>query len=194
MQYVIMSDGKGTRWNNYLNITKQEIVIDGENLLERIARQVKKNDKQAKIIISSHNSNHKVAGCMLYASENNNKYKKMYLYEEINEPTIFLYGDTYYDDNIIEIIVNSSVDKIAFYGNENAIIAIKVIDYKLFKNKLDVYDGIKTLLHEFDEYDVNKLFVHIGYNFKNINTGDDYHSLIKIKRRQKVGGEENESY
>ena len=194
MQYVIMSDGKGTRWNNYLNITKQEIVIDGENLLERIARQVKKNDKQAKIIISSHNSNHKVAGCMLYASENNNKYKKMYLYEEINEPTIFLYGDTYYEDNIIEIIVNSSVDKIAFYGNENAIIAIKVIDYKLFKNKLDVYDGIKTLLHEFDEYDVNKLFVHIGYNFKNINTSDDYHSLIKIKRRQKVGGEENESY
>lgn len=185
MQYVIMSDGKGTRWNNYLNITKQEIIIDGENLLERTVRQVKKIDKQAKIIISSHNSNHKVAGCMLYASENNNKYKKMYLYEKINEPTIFLYGDTYYEDNIIEIIVNSSVDKVAFYGNENAIIAIKVIDYKLFKNKLDVYDGIKTLLHEFDEYDVNKLFVHIGYNFKNINTSDDYHSLIKIKRLQK---------
>lgn len=48
IQYVIMSDGKGTRWNNYMNITKQEIVIDGENLLERISRQIKKLIKMPK--------------------------------------------------------------------------------------------------------------------------------------------------
>ena len=48
MQYVIMSDGKGTRWNNYLNITKQQIVFDSENLLERMARQIKNFDKDAK--------------------------------------------------------------------------------------------------------------------------------------------------
>ena len=100
MQYVIMSDGKGTRWNNYMNITKQEIVIDGENLLERIARQIKSFDKDAKIIVSSHNPNHKVDGCILYASETEDVYKRMYLYEKINEPTIFLYGDTYYEDNV----------------------------------------------------------------------------------------------
>lgn len=185
MQYVIMSDGKGARWNNYLNITKQEIIIDGENLLERMVRQIKSFDKYAKIIISSHNPNHKVDGCMLYASEDDNKYKKMYLYEKINEPTVFLYGDTYYEDNVIKMIVNSLDDKVIFYGNENAIIAIKVTDYKLFKSKLDVYDGIKTLLHEFEECDINKLFVHVGYNFKNINTSDDYHSLVKIKKNDK---------
>ena len=60
MQYVIMSDGKGTRWNNYLNITKQQIVIDSENLLERMARQIKNFNKDSKIIIPSHNPNHKV--------------------------------------------------------------------------------------------------------------------------------------
>lgn len=185
MQYVIMSDGKGARWNNYLNITKQEIIIDGENLLERMVRQIKSFDKYAKIIISSHNPNHKVDGCMLYASEDDNKYKKMYLYEKINEPTVFLYGDTYYEDNVIKMLVNSLDDKVIFYGNENAIIAIKVTDYKLFKSKLDVYDGIKTLLHEFEECDINKLFVHVGYNFKNINTSDDYHSLVKIKKNDK---------
>lgn len=182
MQYVIMSDGTGTRWNNYLNITKQEIVIDGENLLERIVRQIRNLDKYAKIIISSHNPNHKVAGCMLYASEDDNKYKKMYLYEKISEPITFLYGDTFYEDNVIEMIVNGLTDKVIFYGNENAIIAIKVTDYKLFKSKLDIYDGSKTLLHEFEEYDINKLFVHVGYDFKNINTSDDYHSLIKTKK------------
>lgn len=71
-----MADGKGTRWNNYLNITKQEIIINGENLLERMVRQIRKLDKNAKIIISSHNPYHKIAGCMLYASEDDNKYKK----------------------------------------------------------------------------------------------------------------------
>ena len=48
MQYVIKSDGNGTRWKNYLNITKQQIVFDSENLLERMARQIKNFDKDAK--------------------------------------------------------------------------------------------------------------------------------------------------
>lgn len=174
-----------TRWNNYLNITKQEIVIDGDNLLERMARQIKKFDKDAKIIISSHNPNHKVDGCMLYASEAEDTYKRMYLYEKINEPTVFLYGDTYYEDNVIETIVNTSIEKVMFYGNENAIIAIKVNDYDLFKKKLNIYNGTKTLLHEFEEYDINKLFVNVGYDFKNINTSDDYQSLVKTKKMTK---------
>lgn len=186
MQYVILSNGKGTRWNNYMNITKQEIVINGESLLQRIVRQIKNSDEAAKITISSSNPNHEVAGCMLYSSENTNKYKKMYLYEKINEPIIFLYGDTYYEDNIMDIIVNSFTDKVLFFGNENAIIAIKVIDYELFKNKLDIYNGDKRLLHEFEEYDINRLFINVGYDFKNINTSDDYHSILKIKKLTKT--------
>lgn len=185
MQYVIMSDGNGTRWNNYLNITKQQIVNDGENLLEIMARQIKNSDKDAKIIISSHNPNHKVDGCMLYDSEDEDTYKRIYLYEKINKPTIFLYGYTYHEDNVIETIVNASIEKVIFYGNENAIIAIKVNDYDLFKKKLNIYNGTKTLLHEFEEYDINKLFVNVGYDFKNINTSDDYQSLVKTKKMTK---------
>lgn len=100
-----------------------------------MVRQIKNLDENAQIIISSSNPSHKIVGCMLYVSENINKYKKMYLYEKINEPTIFLYGDTYYYDNIIKIIINSLTDKVLFFGNENAIIAIKVTDFELFKNK-----------------------------------------------------------
>ena len=185
MQYVIMSDGNGTRWNNYLNITKQQIVIDSENLLERMARQIKNFNKNSKIIIPSHNPNHKVEGCMLYASEDENTYKRMYLYKKINKPTVFLYGDTYYEDNVIETIMNASIEKVMFYGNENVIIAIKVNDYNLFKKKLNIYNGTKTPLHEFEEYDINKLFVNVGCDFKNINTSDDYQSLVKTKKMTK---------
>lgn len=39
----------------------------------------------------------------------------------------------------------------------------------------------KTLLHEFEEYDINKLFIYVGYDFKNVNTSDDYHSILKSK-------------
>ena len=150
-----------------------------------MARQIKNFDKDAKIIISSHNPNHKVDGCILYASEAEDTYKRMHLYEKINEPTVFLYGDTYYEDNVIETIVNTSIEKVMFYGNENAIIAIKVNDYDLFKEKLNIYNGTKTLLHEFEEYDINKLFVNVGYDFKNINTIDDYQSLVKTKKMTK---------
>ena len=71
------------------------------------------------------------------------------------------------------------------YGNENTIIAIKVNDYDLFKKKLNIYNGTKTPLHEFEEYDINKLFVNVGYDFKNINTSDDYQSLVKTKKMSK---------
>lgn len=92
----------------------------------------------------------------MYASETEDVYKRMYLYEKINEPTIFLYGDTYYEDNDIETIVNTSIEKVMFYGNENAIIAVKVNDCDLFKRKLNIYNGT--------------------------NTSDDYQSLVKTKK------------
>ena len=32
MRFVIMADGKGSRWNNYMGIPKHLIEIDGESL------------------------------------------------------------------------------------------------------------------------------------------------------------------
>lgn len=40
MKYIIMSDGKGTRWNNYLGITKQEVIINNERLIDRTIRMI----------------------------------------------------------------------------------------------------------------------------------------------------------
>ena len=36
MKYIIMADGKGTRWNNYNNIPKHFIEIDGEKIIETV--------------------------------------------------------------------------------------------------------------------------------------------------------------
>jgi hypothetical protein len=176
-----MSAGKGTRWNSYMNISKQEVVINNENLLQRMVRQINLFDDNPNIIISSSNKNHYVDNCKLYLSENENTYKKRFVYENINEPTIYLYGVTFYSDEIIKKIILTSTDNVLFFGNENAIIAIKVFDFKLFKTKLDNYKGGKSLLHEYKEHDLQNLFIHVGYDFKNINTSNDYNSLIKEK-------------
>lgn len=65
-----MSDGKGTRWNNYMNTTKQTISINGENLLQRTIRLLHENEI----------------------------YDIMFAFDYLEEPTTFLYGDTFYSD------------------------------------------------------------------------------------------------
>lgn len=52
-----MSDGKGTRWNNYMNTTKQTISINAENLLQRTIRLLHENEIYD-ILIKSHDRRH----------------------------------------------------------------------------------------------------------------------------------------
>ena len=57
MKYIIMSDGKGTRWNNYLGITKQEAIINNERLIDRTIRMILERSTDEIYILSS-NQNH----------------------------------------------------------------------------------------------------------------------------------------
>lgn len=43
MRTIILANGKRERWADYLGIAKQEIVIDGEKLLERTIRLLREN-------------------------------------------------------------------------------------------------------------------------------------------------------
>ena len=47
MRYVIMADGKGSRWNDFMGHKKHNISISGETLLERTVRLVRKFDEVA---------------------------------------------------------------------------------------------------------------------------------------------------
>lgn len=51
MLYIIMADGDGKRWSNYLGVPKHLIEINGETLLARIVRLLKENGIQDKDII-----------------------------------------------------------------------------------------------------------------------------------------------
>ena len=71
MKYVIMADGKGSRWNNYMGLTKHNIRIGGETLLERTVRLVHENDASAEVIITSHNEAVNIDGAVRYEPKNN---------------------------------------------------------------------------------------------------------------------------
>ncbi len=184
MQYIIMSDGKGIRWNNYNGDSKQSIKIIDESLLERTVRLLRENNCN-NILISSHDSRHEITDIPRIESDYPNMYHNQYAFDYLNKETTFLYGDTFYLDKCISTIVNSEVNDVMFYGNSKAIIAIKVIDYDLFKRQIDSFtDKTKTIYHAFDGVLYNKQeiprFYRIDDLFININTPDDYLELIKI--------------
>ena len=56
MIYIIMADGKGTRWNNYQNIPKHLIQIDGETLLARTTRLLKEYEPTCQVFITTNNT------------------------------------------------------------------------------------------------------------------------------------------
>lgn len=136
-RYVIMANGKGTRWGGHLGIPKQLIEIEGETLLRRIVRQVTSNDPTAEIVISSSDPRHDTDGALRYVPRTNEIELDRFVDELITENCCFLYGDTYYTDDAISLIVNSSSDKeVSFYGDQRSIVGVSCHDAKLFRHHL----------------------------------------------------------
>ena len=137
MQYIIMSEGKGTRWNNYLGISKQEAEINGERILDRTIRLLREMTNDP-IYISSMNLKHENKNALRIVPHYNDYFHRKYVYEFLNQSTIYLYGDTFYNQEAIDIIINTETNDVLFFGNEKAIIAVKVQDYIFFK-KVSVF-------------------------------------------------------
>lgn len=180
-----MADGKGTRWENYMNTTKQTIDILGENLLERTIR-ILNSFGIFDIKISSHDYRHNVSGIKMIQSSIIEKIPRMFVFDFLNDETVFLYGDTYYSFDCLKQIIETETDDVMFFGNENAIIGIKVVNYVLFKEKLRNYDDSQfTIYHAFDDLtDQASRFFYIKSSFYNINTSDDYKKLIRKLSKQ----------
>ena len=197
MKYIIMADGKGTRWKNYQNIPKHLIKIDGEILLERTVRQLNNQDKNAKVIITSHDKRYEFKGATRYEPLNNVLEIDRFTEELIEDNICFLYGDTYYTDETINNIINSKVDDILFFGNQKSIVAIKVKDSKLFKkhisnvknlfleNKIQnckgwqVYQSFQNL--EFDKKQIKDKFVIVDDDTIDYNTPKEYENRKQNK-------------
>ena len=137
MKYIIMADGKGTRWNNYHNIPKHLIEIDGETLLARTVRLLRENDARADFVITSHDPRYEVPGARRYEPQNNHLEIDRFTEELIADDVCFLYGDTFYSESVIQKIADTPAEKLLFFGNERSIVAIKVADGALFRQHVD---------------------------------------------------------
>ncbi len=197
MKYIIMADGKGTRWKNYNNIPKHLIEVNGEILLERIVKQLNKYDNDAKVIITSHDKRYEFEGATRYEPLNNVLEIDRFTYELIEDNICFLYGDTYYTDETIINIISKKAEDILFFGNKKSIVAIKVKDSKLFKkhisnvknlfleNKIQnckgwqVYQSFQNL--EFDKKQIKDKFVIVDDETIDYNTPKEYENRKQNK-------------
>jgi len=193
MKYVIMAGGQGSRWNNYKNLPKHLIEINGENFLERIVRQLKENNIDD-IIITSYDPRYDVEGATRYEPIYENKAYNLFNYELLNEPMVFLYGDTYYNDSVIKTIINTETDKLLYFGTKQSIIGIKVIDYNYFKKLVEAvsvlppskvngwatYQVANNL--KFGCKDILDNFYLFNENIINMNTPKEYRELLKVEK------------
>ena len=195
MKYVIMSDGKMNRWKEKHNIPKHLMKIKGETLLQRIVRQVKNNDKDAEIIITSHNKKYDIDGAIRYEPLDNKIEIDRFTYELIDDNCCFLYGDTYYTDSCIKKIMNTVTNELIFYGNNVSIIALVVKDKLLMKRCIDQVkkDYLNGKLEEctgwqlYYQYlkikrikDSNEnYFVKVNDGTQGFNTYEEYENFIR---------------
>lgn len=139
---------------------RQLTEINGEPLLKRTIRLLKENGVE-NIIITSHDKRFDDLGAIRYEPLHNdyvpNKsgyWLNAFPIELINEPICFLFGDVYYSENAIKIIVESKTNSVLFlcsYQNKDKRyikehdepLAFKVVDYELFKKHIDIVKNMK---------------------------------------------------
>lgn len=190
MKYIIMADGKGTRWNNYLNKPKHLIEINGEILIKRTIRLLNELSPTSQVIVTSHDERYDFEGSKRYEPKHNILEIDRFTEELIEDDICFLYGDTYYTDSAIKQIINAQTNDILFFGNEKSIVAILIKDSKLFKKHVDnvrklflenkiknckgwqVYQSFLNI--EFDIKQIKEKFIIIDEETTDYNTPDEY--------------------
>lgn len=130
MRIVIMADGKGTRWNNYMGVPKHLIEIDGEPVIGRTVRLLREvadsTGSDVEIIITSHDERYEFDGARRYEPQNNHYEIDRFTEELVQDDMCFLYGDTLYDKETLKDILTNEADSLMFYGNDKSIVAVKV--------------------------------------------------------------------
>lgn len=136
-RYVIMANGRGLRWGNHLGIPKHLITIGEETLIQRATRQVLEADPSAEVIISSSDPRCEASGARRHAPVRNELEIDRFVPELITEHVCFLYGDTFYTDEVIEQIIAEPADGLHFFLTAKSIVALKSDDADLLQTQLD---------------------------------------------------------
>lgn len=200
MKYIIMADGKGTRWKNHKQISKHFIELRGEPLIKRTVRLLKEitNDE---IIITSHDPSYEFEGVRRYEPKNNTLEIDRFTIELISDECCFLYGDTYYTKACLERIVSCDTQAICFWGTDKSIIGIKIRDGDLFKYHVNKVRNMYLegqidncigwqVYQSYAEMPIGNQ-IKIGANFKrvtkdnvDINTPEDYIKLENMIKNE----------
>ena len=137
MRYVIMANGKGTRWGLHGGIPKHLIECEGEPLIARTARLVREADPSAEVILSSGNAAYDACGIARHTPAHGELEWDRFCRELVECPVCFLYGDVYYTPQAMRAIVEADGDPYCFLGSESSIYAAKLGDWSRAARVLD---------------------------------------------------------
>lgn len=190
MKYIIMADGKGTRWNNFNNIPKHFIEINGEKIIFRTVRLLNEFDPYCSVTVTSHDPRYDIPGSSRYEPSSNILEIDRFTEELLEDNICFLYGDTYYSEEALRIIIITEANPLMFFGNSRSIIAVKIKDAAVFKKH---FDRVKELFlsgkisrcvgwqiyesftgGDLESKQINGSFVTIDDSSRDFNSPDDY--------------------
>lgn len=117
-----------SRWETTFNIPKHLLPIGNEILLGRIVRQIRENDPDAEVIVTSHDPRYGGYGAVRHEPKNNIYEIDRFTEELVTDDVCFLYGDTYYTDEAMRRICGIKTESMYFVGTSHAIVAVKVHD------------------------------------------------------------------
>lgn len=198
MHYIIMADGKGTRWKDYQGIPKHFVEIDGKKIITRTIDLLVKFDPKCRITVTSHDSRYEFENAVRYEPKDNHLEIDRFTEELIDDEVCFLYGDTYYTEECLMRIVNEDLGDITFFGNRHIIVGIKVKRSDVFRKHIhrikfmylngniqqckgwqvyQSYLGIEVG----NEKKIGKFFINIDEDTFDINTPEDYIEKVKFK-------------
>lgn len=150
-RYVILADTNKIGFET----PRQLVEINGERLIERTIRLLKENGIND-IIITSHDKRFDGLGVKRYEPLHNeydpinNKgyWLNCFTIELLDQPVTFLFGDCYYSENAIKTIVETDTNSTLYFCTQDnkdtnyakeydEAFAYKVVDYELFKKKIE---------------------------------------------------------
>lgn len=171
MKYVIMADGRGSRWNNYKGVPKHLALVCGEPIIGRTVRMLYELTEDDKIIITSHDTRYDFPPATRYEPMDNKLEIDRFTYELIENETCFLYGDTIYKEEALRKIVNSKPRDLLFFGNRKSIVAISIADAEMFRF---YFEKVKSLFLD------GKISECKGWQIYKLATGQEIDSQAEL--------------
>lgn len=200
MRYVIMADGKMSRWEKSYAVPKHLLPIGNEILLGRTVRQIRENDPTAEVIITSHDPRYDGYGAPRYEPQNNVYEIDRFTEELIVDDVCFMYGDTYYTDEAVQKICGIRTDSMYFVGTNRSIVAVKAHDGALMRRHLKrvrdmhIAGQLKDcrgwqLYQSFTEQGFEKIiigpsFLTLDDGTQGFNTIDEYQKFVESRQKR----------